>query len=68
MKRYSMEVTEATPVIRPTSSSYTQTVTRIHGTTGDKDRVVETKYEVTVYTSSGGIRTFTNSHQIDYLI
>lgn len=63
-----MEVTEVSPPIRPTTSSYVQTVTRVHGTTGDEDRVVETKYEITVYTSSGGIRTFTNSHQIDYLI
>ena len=63
-----MEITEVAPPMRPTTSSYTQTVTRVHGTGGDKDRVVETKYETTIYTSSGGIKTYTNSHQINYLV
>jgi hypothetical protein len=66
----SMEITEAPPPMRPTTSSYTQTVTRVHGTGGDEDksRVVQTYYETTVYTSSGGIQTYTNSHQINYLV
>ena len=65
----SSQITEVTPM-PPTTSSYTQTVVRVHGAGGDenKSRVVETEYETTVYTSSGGIKTYTNSHQINYLV
>lgn len=58
------------PPVSPTSTSYTQTVTRIHNAGGldNKNRVVETTYVVTLYTSDGGIQTSTNSHQVNYLI
>jgi hypothetical protein len=62
-------MSEIAPV-SPTSTSYTQTVTRVHNAGGEdnKSRVVQTIYEVTLYTSKGGLQTSTNSHQVDYLI
>lgn len=62
-------MSEIAPV-SPTSTSYTQTVTRIHNAGGEdnKNRVVETTYVVTLYTSDGGLQTSTNSHQVNYLI
>ena len=46
-------MSEIAPV-SPTSTSYTQTVTRVHNAGGEdnKSRVVETIYEVTLYTLS----------------
>ena len=60
---------EISPV-SPTSASYTQTVTRVYNAGGEdnKSRIVNTIYEVTLYTSKGGLQNFTNSHQVAYLV
>jgi len=56
--------------VSPTSTSFAQTVRRVYDAGGEdnKSRVVETTYEITLYTSKGGLQTSTNSHQVNYLI